>query len=131
MEDDRLGISAASLPGLGIGSALGDSRDEVFFSLDFELIDPDKPIRLDLKLNDENVGGLGIGMADGTSANPRLNISSLSHNTLIDRLIREGAEQAEAVRRLIEREALRQRLPTSFPFLPTLSASGGGTSTEA
>lgn len=131
LEDNRLGISGASLPGLGIGSALGDSRDEVFFSLDFELVNPAKPIRLDLKLNDESFGGLGIGMADGSSADQRLRIRSLSSNTLIDLLMRQGAEQAEALRRLVEREAQRQRLTASSSILQSLSPSGMGASTDS
>jgi len=68
LDDNRLRFSAASLPGLGLGQALGDQRAETFLMLDFELTDPSASIRLDLKLNQESAGGLGVGLADGSDA---------------------------------------------------------------
>lgn len=98
LNENRLRFSAASLPALGLGEALGDQRAETFLSLDFELTNPTAPIRLDLTLNQESAGGLGLGLADGSVAAGQLEIKSLSNQTLIDRLIRQGQDKAKSVR---------------------------------
>jgi hypothetical protein len=91
--DNHLRFSAASLPNLGLGEALGDSPEESFLRLDFRLSDPTKPVRLDLTLNGEDKGGLGIGLADGTSPGTNLMLKPFSSSALIDMLLRPGAEQ--------------------------------------
>jgi len=91
--DNHLRFSAASLPSLGLGEALGDSPEESFLRLDFRLIDPTQPVRLDLRLNGEDKGGLGIGLADGTSPGDNLKLKPFSSSALIDMLLRPGAEQ--------------------------------------
>lgn len=91
--DNHLRFSAASLPNLGLGEALGDSPEESFLRLDFRLIDPTKPVRLDLTLNGEDKGGLGIGLADGTSPGTNLKLKPFSSSALMDLLLRPGAEQ--------------------------------------
>ena len=91
--DNHLRFSAASLPNLGLGEALGDSPEESFLRLDFRLSDPTKPVRLDLTLNGEDKGGLGIGLADGTSPGTNLNLKPFSSSALMDLLLRPGAEQ--------------------------------------
>ena len=98
LSENRLRFSAASLPELGLGEALGDQRAETFLILDFELTDPTAPIRLDLVLNQESAGGLGLGLADGSVAAGQLEIKSLSSQTLIDRLIRQGQDKAKSMR---------------------------------
>jgi len=91
--DNRLRFSAASLPSLGLGEALGDRPEESFLRLDFRLIDPTQPVRLDLRLNGEETGGLGIGLADGRSPGDNLKLKPFSSSALIDMLLRPGAEQ--------------------------------------
>ena len=91
--DNHLRFSAASLPNLGLGEALGDSPEESFLRLDFRLSDPTKPVRLDLTLNGEDKGGLGIGLADGSNPGTNLNLKPFSSSALIDLLLRPGAEQ--------------------------------------
>lgn len=93
LADNHLRFSAASLPNLGLGEALGDSPEESFLRLDFRLNDPTKPVRLDLTLNGEDKGGLGIGLADGTSPGNNLKLKPFSSSALIDMLLRPGAEQ--------------------------------------
>ena len=93
LADNHLRFSAASLPNLGLGEALGDSPEESFLRLDFRLIDPTQPVRLDLRLNGEDKGGLGIGLADGTSPGNNLKLKPFSSSALIDMLLRPGAEQ--------------------------------------
>ena len=98
LNENHLRFSAASLPALGLGEALGDQGTETFVVLDFELTDPSAPIRLDLILNQESAGGLGLGLADGSAAAGQLEIKSLSSQTLIDDLIRLGLERARSMR---------------------------------
>ncbi|MCX5937546.1 MAG: putative Ig domain-containing protein, partial [Cyanobium sp. LacPavin_0920_WC12_MAG_62_9] len=93
LADNHLRFSAASLPNLGLGEALGDSPEESFLRLDFRLSDPTKPVRLDLTLNGEDKGGLGIGLADGSNPGTNLNLKPFSSSALIDLLLRPGAEQ--------------------------------------
>ncbi len=90
---NHLRFSAASLPNLGLGEALGDSPEDSFLRLDFRLIDPSQPVRLDLRLNGEETGGLGIGLADGTSPGSNLKLKPFSSSALMDLLLRPGAEQ--------------------------------------
>ena len=61
--------------------------------MDFRLIDPTKPVRLDLTLNGEDKGGLGIGLADWTSPCTNLKLKPFSSSALMDLLLRPGAEQ--------------------------------------
>ncbi|MFZ9570248.1 MAG: putative Ig domain-containing protein, partial [Vulcanococcus sp.] len=122
LNENRLRFSAASLPELGLGEALGDQPAETFLVLDFELTDPSAPIRLDLMLNEESAGGLGLAMADGSDAARQLEIKSLSAQTLIDRLIREGQEKANRVRGVGIRIGV-ETSPSQSPSLRGESAS--------
>ena len=122
LNENRLRFSAASLPELGLGEALGDQPAETFLVLDFELTDPSAPIRLDLMLNEESAGGLGLAMADGSDAARQLEIKSLSAQTLIDRLIREGQEKANRVRGVGIRIVV-ETSPSQSPSLRGESAS--------
>ena len=98
VHENHLRVSAASLPALGLGEALGDRGTETFLLLDFVLTDPSAPIRLDLILHQESAGGLGLGLADGSAAAGQLEVKSLSRETLIDDLIRLGLERARISR---------------------------------
>ena len=93
IDNNYLRFSAASLPSLGIGEVLGDTPNESFVSLDFLLKDPSKPVRLDLKLNREDQGGLGIGFADGSNPGPNVQLNDFSTNSLMELLLRPGADQ--------------------------------------
>ena len=77
-EDNSLRLSAASLPSLGIGDLLGDQLDEAFVTLGFTLEDPSEDIMIDLKLFDEEIGGLGYGLADESNDDSLLNLVDIS-----------------------------------------------------
>ena len=91
--DNQLRFSAGSLPRFGLGEALGDSPEEAFLNLQFLLNDPSKPVRVDLKLNGEDQGGLGLGLADGSSPGPNVQLKPFSSSALIDLLLRPGAAE--------------------------------------
>ena len=93
VDDNQLRFSAASLPRFGLGETLGDSPEEAFLNLQFLLNDPSQPVRLDLKLNREDQGGLGIGLADGSSPGPNVQLKQFSSSALMDLLLRPGAEE--------------------------------------
>ena len=123
LDENRLRFSAASLPALGLGEALGDQRAETFVVLDFELTDPTAPIRLDLMLNQETAGGLGLALADGSGGVGQLEIKSLSSQTLIDRLIRQGENRARNIRLrdLVAMLSNSGRASSSFSAIATTS----------
>lgn len=94
--DQSLRISAASLPSFGLGEMLGDEPGESFLKINLTLDDPLEPIEIMLKLNDEDSGGLGYGLADGTSADDLLSIINLS-NTPIYELHVNTSEQVDGL----------------------------------
>ena len=89
----RLRFSAASLPALGLGQALGDQPGESFLTLNFRLDDPGRPVRIDLTLKDEKQGGLGLGLADGSTGDGVLNLLDLSSSPLFELRFDPGVEQ--------------------------------------
>jgi hypothetical protein len=94
LAQQRLGISAASLPGLKIGSALGDAPNETFLELEFVLRDPSQPVRIDLELRDQTQGGLGIGLEDGSKVDLSvLNLVDFSNRALPSLKIAPTTEQ--------------------------------------
>ena len=93
LADKTLRFSAASLPSFGFGEALGDGPDESFLNLQFLLKNPTKPVRLDLRLNGEDQGGLGIGLADGSTPSSNIQLNQFSSSALIDLLLRPGADE--------------------------------------
>ena len=82
LKQQSLRFSAASLPAMGLGQALGDDPGESFLTLNFLVTDPSQPVRFDLTLNDESSGGLGLGLADGSSGETVLNLIDLSTTPL-------------------------------------------------
>ena len=94
LAQQQLGFSAASLPGLKIGSAIGDDPKETFLELEFILQDPSQPVRIDLELRDQNQGGLGIGLEDGSKFDPAvLNLVDFSTTALQSLKIAPTTEQ--------------------------------------
>ena len=89
----RLRFSAASLPAMGLGQALGDQPGESFLTLNFRLDDPGRPVRIDLTLKDEKQGGLGLGLADGSTGDGVLNLLDLSSTPLFELRFDPGVEQ--------------------------------------
>ncbi|MEB3307687.1 MAG: putative Ig domain-containing protein [Cyanobacteriota bacterium] len=93
LDQQRLRFSAASLPAMGLGQALGDQPGETFLTLNFSLDDPRRPVRLDLTIPDEQQGGLGLGLADGGSAEGLLNLLDLSSTPLYELRLEPGLSQ--------------------------------------
>jgi hypothetical protein len=81
-----LHVSAASLPAMGLGQALGD-RPEDFLTLPLRVSDTNQPIHIELTLNDEANGGLGVGLADGTNVLDQLLLLSWSPPNQVDMLL--------------------------------------------
>ena len=92
LPQQKLRFSAASLPGMGLGQALGDAPGESFLTLNFRLTDPSQPVRIDLTLNDERSGGLGLGLADGSNGDALLNLIDLSSTPLPELHINPSSE---------------------------------------
>ena len=94
----QLGFSAASAPALNSGSALGDAPGDAskktFLELEFILQDPSQAVRIDLELLDQNQGGLGIGLEDGSKFDPSvLNLVDFSTTALPSLKITPTTEQ--------------------------------------
>lgn len=77
--DQSLRISAASLPSMGIGEIIGDEESETFFSVNLVVDDPLSSAIVDLELLTEDQGGLGYGLADGSSADNSFNIVDITN----------------------------------------------------
>ena len=89
----QLRFSAASLPAMGLGQALGDTPGESFLTLNFTLSDPSQPVKIDLSLYGERLGGLGMGLADGSNGDALLNLLDWSSTPQLDLQISPGQKE--------------------------------------
>ena len=87
-----LRLSAASLPALGVGDAIGDQPGEHFLTLNFLLNNPAQPVKIDLSLIGEQQGGVGLALADGSSGELLLNLLDLSTAPQFDLRLAPTAE---------------------------------------
>ena len=92
LSQGQLRFSAAGLPALGLGDALGDQPSERLFTLNLRLEDPAQPVRIDLSLIDEAKGGLGLGLADGSDGAALLNLLDLSTTPQFDLRLAPSAD---------------------------------------
>ena len=101
LSSNSLSIKAASAPALRVGEALGDQPQESFITLNFKLNDPSLGAQVFLKLNEEENGGMGIGLADGSTTS-QVNLLDFSSKPLPTLRIRpESSDLGTYVMRLI------------------------------
>ena len=80
----RLDLSAASAPAFGLGSVIGDQPAERFATVRMKLIDSGFPIVLNLAINSEQEGGLGLGWQEELPQEARMVVASFSSSNRLE-----------------------------------------------
>lgn len=78
LSQGRLGLSAASAPAFGLGAVIGDQPAERFATIRMKVLDSSFPVVLDLDINTETEGGLGLGWLDESAGTDRITTASFS-----------------------------------------------------
>ena len=117
LDNNSLRLSAASLPSLGIGDLLGDQLDEAFVTFGFTLEDPSEDIMIDIQLFDEEIGGFGYGLADGSDDDSLLNLVALSLFPLPEILIDTTAQDIGTYALAVSAESGGDVVSQAFSFV--------------
>lgn len=80
----RLGLSAAAAPAFGVGAVVGDQPAERFATVRMRLLDQGLPVVVNLAVNSEDSGGLGLGWQEESDGEARLTLGSFSSSNRLD-----------------------------------------------